>query len=179
MRMDKLTTHFQKALNDAQSLAVSRDHSIIEPAHLMTALIDQPGGGARPLLAQAGVNVPLLRERLGEALDALPQVSGQSGNLSVGNDLTRLLNATDKLAQQHGDQFIASEWFLLATLEDEGATGRALKAAGADKARLLAAIERVRGGEKVQSENAEDTRQALEKYTLDLTARAESGDRAR
>jgi len=175
MRMDKLTTHFQKALADAQSLAVGRDHSIIEPVHLITALIDQPGGGARPLLAQAGVNVPLLRERLGEALDALPTVSGQSGQLSIGNDLTRLLNATDKLAQQQGDQFIASEWFLLAALEDDGAAGRALKAAGADKSRLAAAIERVRGGEKVHSENAEETRQALEKYTLDLTARAESG----
>jgi len=175
MRMDKLTTHFQKALADAQSLAASRDHSIIEPVHLLTALIDQPGAGARALLAQAGINVPLLRERLGETLDALPQVSGQSGQLSIGNDLTRLLNATDKLSQQHGDQFIASEWCLIAALEDEGPAGRALKAAGADKSRLLAVIERVRGGEKVQSEHAEQTRQALEKYTLDLTARAESG----
>jgi len=175
MRTDKLTTHFQKALADAQSLAVGRDHSIIEPVHLLTALIDQSGGSTRPLLSKAGVNVPLLRERLGEALDALPVVSGQSGNLSIGNDLTRLLNATDKLAQQHGDQFIASEWYLLAALEDDGAAGRALKAAGADKSRLLAAIEQMRGGEKVQSENAEETRQALEKYTLDLTARAESG----
>jgi len=175
MRTDKLTTHFQKALADAQSLAVGRDHSIIEPVHLLTALIDQSGGSTRPLLAKAGVNVPLLRERLGEALDALPTVSGQSGQLSIGNDLTRLLNATDKLAQQHGDQFIASEWCLIAALEDDGATGRALKAAGADKARLNAAIEQMRGGEKVHSENAEETRQALEKYTLDLTARAESG----
>jgi len=175
MRMDKLTTHFQKALADAQSLAVGRDHSIIEPVHVLTALIDQTGGSTRPLLAKASINVPLLRERLGEALDALPTVAGQNGQLSIGNDLTRLLNATDKLAQQHGDQFIASEWFLLAALEDEGATGRALKAAGADKSRLSAAIERLRGGEKVHSENAEETRQALEKYTLDLTARAESG----
>jgi len=175
MRMDKLTTHFQKALADAQSLAVGRDHSIIEPVHVMTALLDQPGGGTRALLTQAGVNAPLLRERLGEALDALPRVSGQSGQLSIGNDLTRLLNATDKLAQQHGDQFIASEWFILAALDDGGSLARVLKAAGADKSRLLAAIERVRGGEKVHSENAEETRQALEKYTLDLTARAESG----
>jgi len=104
MRMDKLTTHFQNALADAQSLAVGRDHSIIEPVHLLTALIDQTNGSTRPLLAKSGINVSLLRERLGEALDALPQVSGQSGQLSIGNDLTRLLNATDKLAQQHGDR---------------------------------------------------------------------------
>ncbi|SKA08181.1 ATP-dependent chaperone ClpB [Novilysobacter spongiicola] len=175
MRMDKLTSRFQQALADAQSLAVGRDHSVIEPVHLMTALIDQSGGSTRPLLSQAGINVPLLRERMGEALDRLPTVSGQAGNVSVGNDLSRLLNVTDKLAQQRGDAFIASELFVLAALEDSGELGRALKAAGADKARLDAAIDKVRGGEKVQSENAEDQRQALEKFTIDMTARAESG----
>ena len=175
MRMDKLTSRFQQALADAQSLAVGRDHNLLEPVHVLTALLDQSGGSTRPLLAQAGVNVPLLRERLGEALEKLPKVSGQAGNLSVGNDLTRLLNLTDKLAQQNGDQFIASEWFVLAALEDGGAVGQALKAAGANKARLQAAIDKIRGGETVQSENAEDQRQALEKYTIDLTARAESG----
>ncbi|GAB3515103.1 ATP-dependent chaperone ClpB [Pseudoxanthomonas daejeonensis] len=175
MRMDKLTSRFQQALADAQSLAVGRDHNLLEPAHVLTALLDQSGGSTRPLLAQAGVNVPLLRERLGEALEKLPKVSGQAGNLSVGNDLTRLLNLTDKLAQQQGDQFIASEWFVLAALEDGGAVGQALKAAGANKAKLEAAIAKIRGGETVQSENAEDQRQALEKYTIDLTARAESG----
>ncbi len=175
MRMDKLTSRFQQALADAQSLAVGRDHNMIEPVHVLTALLDQQDGSTRPLLAQAGVNVPLLRERLGEALDKLPRVSGQAGSLSIGNDLGRLLNITDKLAQQHGDQFIASEWFVLAALEDGGEAGRALKAAGAAKPKLEAAIDKLRGGENVQSENAEDQRQALEKYTIDLTARAESG----
>jgi len=175
MRMDKLTSRFQQALADAQSLAVGRDHNMIEPVHVLTALLDQSDGSTRPLLAQAGVNVPVLRERLTEALDKLPKVSGQAGNLSIGNDLTRLLNVTDKLAQQHGDQFIASEWFVMAALEDKGALGMALRAAGADKAKLEAAIEKVRGGQSVQSENAEEQRQALEKYTIDLTERAEAG----
>jgi ATP-dependent Clp protease ATP-binding subunit ClpB len=175
MRMDKLTSRFQQALADAQSLAVGRDHNLIEPAHLLVALIDQAGSGTRPLLAQAGVNVPLLRERLGELLDKLPKVSGQAGNVSVGNDLARLLNVTDKLAQQRGDAFIASELFLLAAVDDSGEVGRALKAAGANRQKLETAIDAMRGGEKVQSENAEDQRQALEKYTIDLTARSEKG----
>ncbi|WP_411834160.1 ATP-dependent chaperone ClpB [Pseudoxanthomonas mexicana] len=175
MRMDKLTSRFQQALADAQSLAVGRDHNIIEPVHVLTALLDQSGGSTRPLLAQAGVNIPVLRERLGEALDKLPKVSGQAGQLSIGNDLTRLLNQTDKLAQDNGDQYIASEWFVLAAIGDNGPAGLELRASGADKAKLRAAIDKLRGGEKVQSENAEDQRQALEKFTIDLTARAESG----
>ncbi|KQY49700.1 ATP-dependent chaperone ClpB [Lysobacter sp. Root494] len=175
MRMDKLTSRFQEALSDAQSLAVGRDHSVIEPAHLLTALVEQQGGSTRPLLAQAGVNVPLLRERLGEALEKLPRVTGQAGNVSVGNDLARLLNVTDKYAQQRGDAFIATELFVLAALDDSGDVGRALKGAGATKQKIEAAIEKVRGGETVQSENAEDQRQALDKYTIDLTARAEGG----
>ncbi|MFT4197021.1 MAG: ATP-dependent chaperone ClpB [Pseudoxanthomonas sp.] len=175
MRMDKLTSRFQQALADAQSLAVGRDHNLVEPVHVLTALLDQQGGSTRPLLAQAGVNVPVLRERLGEALDKLPKVSGQAGNLSIGNDLGRLLNVTDKLAQQHGDAFIASEWFVLAAVEDSGALGKLLREAGASRAKVEAAIDKVRGGESVQSESAEDQRQALEKYTIDLTARAESG----
>ncbi|MFN3311542.1 MAG: ATP-dependent chaperone ClpB, partial [Thermomonas sp.] len=175
MRMDKLTSRFQQAIADAQSLALGRDHTIIEPVHLLLALLDQQGGGTRPLLAQAGVNVPVLRERLAEALDKLPKVSGQAGNVQAGNDLVRLLNVTDKLAQQRGDAYIASELFLLAALEDSGEAGKALKAAGANKQKLEAAIDKLRGGEKVTDENAEDARQALEKYTIDLTARAESG----
>ena len=175
MRMDKLTSRFQQALADAQSLAVGRDHNLIEPAHLLVALIDQQGGGTRPLLGQAGVNVPLLREQLGEVLDRLPKVSGQAGSVSVGNDLGRLLNVTDKLAQQRGDAYIASELFLLAALEDGGEAGRLMKGAGASRQQLEAAIDKVRGGESVQDENAEESRQALEKYTVDLTARAESG----
>ncbi|QIL21403.1 ATP-dependent chaperone ClpB [Thermomonas sp. HDW16] len=175
MRMDKLTSRFQQAIADAQSLAVGRDNTIIESAHLLLALLDQQGGGTRPLLAQAGVNVPVLRERLAEVLDALPKVSGQAGNVQAGNDLIRLLNVTDKLAQQRGDAYIASELFLLAALDDSGPAGKALKAAGADKQKLEVAIDKLRGGEKVQDENAEDARQALEKYTIDMTARAESG----
>src|SRR5687768_703040 len=174
MRMDKLTSRFQQALSDAQSLAVGRDHNLIEPAHLLVALIDQQGGSTRPMLAQAGINVPLLRERLGEQLEKLPKVRGQEGNLNVGNDLSRLLNLTDKLAQQRGDAYIASELFVLAALEDKGELGKALKAAGGDKAKLEVAIEKLRGGDKVNEPNAEEARQALEKYTIDLTARAES-----
>ncbi len=175
MRMDKLTSRFQQALADAQSLALGRDNNIIEPAHLMAALLTQQGGGTAPLLTQAGVNVPVLRQRVNEALDHLPRVSGQEGGVNASNDLGRLLNITDKLAQQRGDAFIASELFVLAALEDRGELGQALKAAGAGKAALEAAIEKMRGGEKVQAENAEDQRQALNKYTVDLTARAESG----
>ncbi|MDR6642975.1 ATP-dependent Clp protease ATP-binding subunit ClpB [Luteibacter sp. 1214] len=173
--MDRLTSRFQQALADAQSLAVGRDNNMLEPAHVLVALLDQQGGSTGPLLTQAGVNVPALRQRVGEILDRLPRVSGQEGNINLGNDLNRLLNLTDKLAQQRGDQFIASELFLLATLEDRGEVGGALKAAGATKERLEAAIEKLRGGEKVQSENAEEQRQALEKYTIDLTERAENG----
>jgi len=173
MRMDKLTSRFQQALADAQSLAVGRDHNLLESAHLLTALLDQQGGSTTPMLAQAGVNVAALRTRIGQALDKLPAVKGQEGNINVSNDLTRLLNLTDKLAQQRGDAFVASELFVLAALDDKGEVGQALKAAGANKTNLEAVIERVRGGDKVQSENAEDQRQALEKYTIDLTALAE------
>jgi ATP-dependent Clp protease ATP-binding subunit ClpB len=173
--MDKLTSRFQQALADAQSLAVGRDNNFLEPAHVMAALLDQQGGSTVPLLAQAGVNVPALRTRVGQILDRLPKVAGQEGNVNVSNDLNRLLNVTDKLAQQRGDQFIASELFVLAALDDRGELGGALKAAGATKANLEAAIDKIRGGEKVQSENAEDQRQALEKYTIDLTERSEKG----
>ena len=175
MRMDKLTSRFQQALADAQSLAVGRDNNMLEPAHVMGALLDQQGGSTAPLLTQAQVNAPALRQRVSALLEQLPKVTGQEGNIHVGNELTRLLNLTDKLAQQRGDQFIASELFVLAALEDKGELGAALKAAGATKPNLEAAIEKLRGGEKVQSENAEEQRQALEKYCIDLTARAESG----
>jgi ATP-dependent Clp protease ATP-binding subunit ClpB len=175
MRTDKLTSRFQQALADAQSLAVGRDNNILEPAHVMLALLDQQGGSTAPLLTQAQVNVPALRQRVAEMVDRLPRVSGQEGSISVGNDLNRVLNLTDKLAQQRGDQFIASELFVLAALDDRGELGGALKGAGATKERLEAAIDKLRGGEKVQSENAEEQRQALEKYTIDLTERAEVG----
>ena len=175
MRMDKLTSRFQQALADAQSLAVGRDNNIMEPAHVMAALLNQQGGSTGPLLTQAQVNVPALQQRVNELLERLPKVSGQEGNIHAGNELTRLLNLTDKLAQQRGDQFIASELFVLAALEDKGELGAALKAAGATTPNLEAAIDKLRGGEKVQSENAEEQRQALEKYCIDLTERAESG----
>ncbi|MBS0211821.1 MAG: ATP-dependent chaperone ClpB [Proteobacteria bacterium] len=175
MRMDKLTSRFQQALADAQSLAVGRDHNLIEPAHLLVALLDQQGGSTKPLLAQAGVDVATLRARLGEALDRLPTVAGQEGNVNVSNDLSRQLNLADKLAQQRGDGFIATELFVLAAAEDKGETGKLLRAAGADKAKLEAAIGKLRGGQNVNEATAEEARQALEKYCIDLTARAESG----
>lgn len=175
MRLDKFTSRLQQALADAQSLAVGRDHNMLEPLHLMAALLDQQGGSTVPLLTQAQINVPLLRQRVAEALQRLPQIKGQEGHVNLSGDLNRLLNLSDKLAQQRGDQFIASELFVLAALEDKGELGGALKAAGANKATLTAAIDKMRGGEKVQSEGAEEQRQALEKYCIDLTERAESG----
>ncbi|HMM66266.1 MAG TPA: ATP-dependent chaperone ClpB [Dokdonella sp.] len=175
MRMDKLTSRFQQALADAQSLALGRDHNMLEPVHVLVALLDQQGGSTQPMLAQAGVNVAALRTRLGQVLDRLPKIAGQEGNISVGNDLNRLLNLTDKLAQKRGDQFIASELFVLAALDDKGEVGAALKATGANAAALETAIERMRGGERVDDANAEENRQALEKYCIDLTARAGSG----
>jgi len=175
MRMEKLTSRFQQALADAQSLAVGRDHNVIEPSHLLVALIDQADGSTKPLLTQGGVHVATLRARLGELIDRLPTVSGQEGNVGVSNDLARLLNITDKLAQQRGDAFIATELFVLAALEDKQETGVLLRAAGGDRGKLEAAIAKLRGGDNVNEASAEESRQALEKYTIDLTARAESG----
>jgi ATP-dependent Clp protease ATP-binding subunit ClpB len=175
MRQDKLTTKFQMALADAQSLAVGRDHQLVEPAHLMLALLDQQGGTVRPLIDRAGVNVNVLRTKLMQALDRTPQVEGTPGEVHVSNDLARLLNVTDKLAQQRGDQFVSSELFALAAVEDRGELGRALREAGAVRGALEKAIDEVRGGEKVDDANAEEARGALDKYTIDLTARAAQG----
>lgn len=175
MRMDKLTNKFQLALSDAQSLAVGRDHQFIEPAHLLAALLDQEGGTVRPLLAQAGVNVQLLRSQLNQVLDRLPQVEGAGGDVQLANTLSRLLNLTDKLAQQRKDAYISSELFVLAALEDKGELGHLLRQAGADKALLEHGINALRGGQKVDEQNAEDQRQSLDKYTIDLTERAEQG----
>ena len=174
MRMDKLTSRFQQALADAQSLAIGRDHQFMEPAHVLLALLDQQGGGVRPLLLKAGVNVNKLRSEVGAQLDRLPKVEGTPGEVHVSNDLNRVLNVTDKLAQQRGDQFISSELFVLAAFDDRS-LGKVLKDSGAVKGAIEKAIEEVRGGEKVQDANAEESRQALEKYTVDLTARATSG----
>ncbi len=175
MRMDKLTSKFQMALADAQSLAVGRDHQFIEPLHVMTALLDQQGGSVRHLLDKAGTNVNLLRSQLGDALDRLPKVEGNGGEVHLSNDLGRILNVTDKFAQKRGDQYISSELFVLAALEDKGQLGTILRNAGAVKGAIEKAIEDVRGGEKVDDPNAEESRQALEKYTIDLTERAEQG----
>ena len=175
MRMDKLTSKFQMALADAQSLAVGRDHQFIEPLHLMAALLDQEGGTVRHLLAQAGVNLNLLRSQVGEALDHLPQVEGTAGEVHVSNELGRLLNLTDKLAQQRKDSYISSELFVLAAVDDKGQLGELLRKAGATRDAIEKAIDNIRGGQKVDDPNAEEQRQALEKYTIDLTERAEQG----
>src|SRR5579871_2188822 len=175
MRMDKVTTKFQAALADAQSLAIGRDNQYIEPVHLMAALLEQQGGTARPLLEKAGVQVPKLRSDLSAALDRLPKVEGAAGEVHLGNELNKLLNVTDKLSQQRGDQFISSELFVLAACEDRGELGRLLKSNGASKGALEKAIDEVRGGAKVEEAGAEENRGALEKYTVDLTQRASSG----
>ena len=175
MRMDKLTSKFQAALADAQSLAVGQDHQYIDPAHVLIALLDQQGGPVRHLLDKAGVKVNLLRSQLGEAVDRLPKVEGTGGEVHVSNELGRLLNVMDKIAQKRGDQFIASELFVLAALEDKGQVGTLLRNAGAVKGSIEQAIDELRGGEKVNDANAEESRQALEKYTVDLTERAEQG----
>jgi ATP-dependent Clp protease ATP-binding subunit ClpB len=175
MRMDRLTSKFQLALADAQSLAVGRDHQFIEPAHLMLALLDQEGGSARPLLDRAGINVSLLRSRLLEQLGRIASVEGTHGDVHPSNDLVKLLNVTDKLAQKRGDQYISSELFVLAACEDRGELGRVMKDSGAVKGAIDKAIADLRGGEKIDDPNAEEQRGALQKYTIDLTERAEQG----
>jgi ATP-dependent Clp protease ATP-binding subunit ClpB len=171
--MDKLTSKFQLALADAQSLATGLDHQLIEPAHVMVALLDQEGGASRHLLTKAGVRVNPLRSQLGERLDGLPRVSGAEGEISLSNDLIKLLNLTDKLAQKRGDQYIASELFILAALDMKGALADMLKQNGANRDAIEKAVDDMRGGEQVVDPNAEENRQALEKYTIDLTERAE------
>ena len=173
MRMDKLTSKFQLALADAQSLATGLDHQLIEPVHMMVALLDQQGGAARHLLTKAGVRVNPLRSQLGERLDSLPRVSGAEGEISLSNELIKVLNLSDKLAQKRGDQYIASEIFVLAALDLKGALADILKQAGANREALEKAIDDMRGGEQVLDPNAEENRQALDKYTIDLTERAE------
>jgi len=175
MRMDKLTTRFQMALADAQSIAVGRDHQYVEPVHVMQALLDQDGGSIRPLLQKADVDAVQLRSEIGKALDRLPRVEGTAGEVLISNDLGRLLNVADKLSQQRGDAYISSELFVLAASEDQGELGRILRAAGASKSLVDQAIDQMRGGEKVQDAEAEEQRGALERYTIDLTERAESG----
>jgi len=175
MRGDRLTTKFQQALADAQSLAVGRDHQFIEPTHLMLAMLDQDGGTVRPLLDKAGVNINLLRSQLHAQLGRIATVEGTHGDVQASNDLIRLLNVTDKLAQKRGDQYISSELFALAACEDRGPLGTVLKDTGAVRGAVDKAITEMRGGEKIEDAGAEEQRGALEKYTLDLTERAIAG----
>ncbi|VAW68738.1 ClpB protein [hydrothermal vent metagenome] len=175
MRMDKLTSKFQEALSEAQSLAVGQDHQFIEPMHLLLALLDQDGGTVRHLLTMGNVNVNGLRSRLGEVIERFPQVEGNAGDVHLSNDLGRVLNICDKLAQQRKDDYISSELFVLACVEDKSSIGDILREFGANKKALNEAIDKVRGGQRVNDPNAEDQRQALEKYTIDVTERAEQG----
>jgi ATP-dependent Clp protease ATP-binding subunit ClpB len=175
MRFDKLTTKFQQALADAQSLAVGKDNPYIEPQHLLLALLDQQDGGTTSLLSRAGVNVPALREALLQSVERLPRVEGHGGEVNVSRELTNLLNIADKEAQKRGDQFIPSELFLIALTEDKGETGRFLKQQGGDRKSIESAINAVRGGQQVNDPEAEGRREALSKYTLDLTERARQG----
>src|SRR3954470_11648264 len=175
MRFDKLTTKFQQAIADAQSIAIGQDNPFIEPVHLLAALLQQEDGTTASLLSRAGANVPRLRETVKQALGCLPKVEGQGGEAPVSRELNNLLNVTDREAQKRGDQFISSELFLLAAAQDKGEAGRLLKEAGAERKALEQAIEAVRGGENVQNAEAEGQRESLKKYTLDLTERARSG----
>ena len=175
MRMDKFTSKFQLALADAQSLAVGRNHQFIEPVHLMAALLAQDGGTARGLLHKVGANVSQLQSQLGGAIDRLPTVQGSAGEVHLSSSLAKLFNVTDKLSQDRGDSYVSSELFMLAALQDKGDLGRILEGAGVTQGEVEKAIEEVRGGTSVNEPNAEDNRQALEKYTIDLTARAEQG----
>ncbi|HEX3098085.1 MAG TPA: ATP-dependent chaperone ClpB [Usitatibacter sp.] len=175
MRIDKLTTKFQQALADAQSLALGHDNGFIEPQHLLAALLAQEDGGTASLLQRAGVNVGALRKAVDESIRRLPKVEGQGGEISISRDLNNLMNLTDKEATRRGDQFVASELFLLAAAKDKGEAGRLLKAHGASEAALAEAIKAVRGNETVHSQEAEGQREALKKYTIDLTERAREG----
>ncbi|MFC3094791.1 ATP-dependent chaperone ClpB [Alteromonas sediminis] len=175
MRLDKFTSKFQMAISDAQSLALGRDHQYIEPVHLMTSMLNQQGGSVRPLFDQANVNVNALRSALAEAVDRLPRISGVGGDVQLGKETAILLNLCDKISQQRKDEYITSEIFVLAALQDKGKLGEILRSIGATEDKISSAIDKMRGGQKVTDPNAEDVRQALEKFTTDLTERAEQG----
>ena len=175
MNIEKFTTKFQQAIAEAQSLAIGKDNQFIEPVHLLSALLNQQDGSVAPILTASGVNVATLRNELNNELAKLPQVSGNGGDVQLSRQLLNLLNLCDKLAQQRQDKFISSELFLLAALEEKGTLSEILKKCGAKKDQILQAIDHIRGGQNVNDQNAEESRQALEKYTIDLTARAESG----
>ncbi|MDV6328312.1 ATP-dependent chaperone ClpB [Idiomarina sp. Sol25] len=175
MRHDKFTSKFQMAIADAQSIALGRDHQFIEPVHLMQALLDQNGGSVRPLFTMLGVDIPQFRANLSKALDALPQVEGTGGDVQLSQNTAQLLNLCDKYAQKRNDSYISSELFLLAAAEDKGKLGDIFRQQGIKREALEKAINDIRDGEKVDDPNAEDKRQALDKYTIDLTERAEQG----
>ena len=163
MRMDKLTSKFQMALADAQSLALGRDQQFIEPVHVMKALLDQEGGSIRPILTKANINVSTIRSQCDSAINKLPEVQGTGGEVHISNELNKLLNLTDKLAQKRKDQYISSELFLLVAIEEAGTLGDILRQSGATKEAIEKAIESERGGTKVDDPNAEDQRRALKK----------------
>ncbi|UVE44861.1 ATP-dependent chaperone ClpB [Pseudomonas chlororaphis] len=175
MRIDRLTSKLQLALSDSQSLAVGLDHPAIEPAHLMQALLEQQGGSIKPLLMQVGFDVNSLRKELSKELDHLPKIQNPTGDVNMSQDLARLLNQADRLAQQKGDQFISSELVLLAAMDENSKLGKLLLGQGVSKKALENAINNLRGGEAVNDANVEESRQALDKYTVDLTKRAEDG----
>ncbi|ANF84230.1 MULTISPECIES: ATP-dependent chaperone ClpB [Pseudomonas] len=175
MRIDRLTSKLQLALSDSQSLAVGLDHPAIEPAHLMQALLEQQGGSIKPLLMQVGFDINSLRKELSKELDQLPKIQNPTGDVNMSQDLARLLNQADRLAQQKGDQFISSELVLLAAMDDNSKLGKLLLGQGVSKKALENAINNLRGGEAVNDPNHEESRQALDKYTVDLTKRAEEG----
>ncbi|MEX5343916.1 ATP-dependent chaperone ClpB [Pseudomonas sp. I2] len=175
MRIDRLTSKLQLALSDSQSLAVGMDHPAIEPLHLMQALIDQQGGSIKPLLMQVGFDINSLRQALVKELDQLPKIQNPTGDVNMSQDLARLLNQADRLAQQKGDQFISSELVLLAAMDENSKLGKLLLSQGVSKKALENAINNLRGGAAVNDANAEESRQALDKYTVDLTKRAEEG----
>ncbi|MEZ8604782.1 ATP-dependent chaperone ClpB [Vibrio splendidus] len=175
MRLDRFTSKFQIAISDAQSLALGRDHQYIEPVHLMVSLLNQDGSAIRPLLTMLNIDVVQLRSKLSEILDRVPKVSGIGGDVQLSNAMGTLFNLCDKVAQKRQDSYISSEVFLLAAIEDKGPLGYLLKELGLTEQKLSQAIEQVRGGQKVDDPNAEDRRQALEKFTIDLTERAEQG----
>ena len=175
MRIDRMTSKLQVALSDAQSLAVGRDHTQIDTLHLLVALLEQQQGSIKPLLMQVGFDINALRSELGGALDKLATVSNPTGDVSMSTDLARLLNQADRLAQQRGDQFISSELVLLAAMDENTTVGKILLGQGVSKKALENAISNLRGGEAVNDPNAEESRQALDKYTVDLTKKEQPG----
>src|SRR3989338_2927834 len=176
MRMDQMTSKLQAALADAQSLAVGHDNNFIEPVHLVAALLDQKGGSVRTLLSQTGFNIDDLRSRLQQLIDKLPKVEGNAGDVALSNELGRLMNQADKLAQKNGDKFVSSEAIILVAMADKGELGRLLNSYGVNEKALENAIANLRGGDKVSDAGAEDSWQALSRFCVDLTERAANGE---